>query len=388
MACSKFDSAVGSLPIPDWSPPGKVGTTVRRFSSTFEKFGYNNFSASDLREHTALMSKTQGMMFLEIVFPFGTFTASIRQCDVVNGLPLEANIFKTDKDAQLFLVKSAMFERVARLSAGDLRVLEGSVHAYRCTFTEDFAGEQWDKRCLGIAVTFGERVACVNGRFFSGGGGELLSRPPLCSYMTRNRSKEKTTNKKLGSYDRTGLPISAFVTETRMFFALGIYCGVGFGNDLLGCSEFIDLVDTIHDRRGKAWADAVTYASCFDSSAPLSGDLCNTGSIAYVAGVSFRDDDVDQLLLIGAWGSLLKTIALFSGVRLVREGSGRCYIRADDFDNLYEMGPFLLVSCLEYITSAIAGEVFQEVLLPDGTNIKVDNDLGLYRRNHLVVRRR
>lgn len=380
MSCSKYDVAAGSLPIPEWKPPSPENMNPKRFTTAFEKFGYNNFSNGELKEHNALMARTMKMAFLEVVFPFGTFAASIRDADILSGAPLECSVFKSDKENQLFVVKTALFERAD--------VCIDSVTNFKCVFTEEFVGETWDKRCLGIAITFGERMSVINGRFQVGCAGELVARPPLCSFMTRNKSGGKAATKKLGSYDRTGFPISSFVIGTRMFFALGAYFGVGFGNDLVGCVDFINLIETINDRRKEAWRDPAHYSECFDHSAPLGGALCNIGSIAYVAGVSFKDDDVDRLMLVGSWGVLLDKLMASEGIMSEGSYKSRRFIRADVFDELYETGNFLLVSCLEYITSAIAGEVVQEVLLPNGVCIKLDNDVGLYRRNQLHVRRR
>lgn len=298
------------------------------------------------------------------------------------GFPIKVAVFKSDKDAGAFITRTVEFSKTTRKSAG------GSV--YVCALVEGLIGESWDERCLGLAITFGGSASSLKLGTFIDKNVMSGSRSPVCSYMSRNMSGNKTKTHRLGTLDRTGLPISSVNVGNHLFIAWGTYCGVGFGNDLSGCEPFIKLMDSLNDRKGECWQSASRYAKLFDRCAPFSGAACNTGSIAYVAGVSFHGDEDTRLMVTGVWGNLLKALAYCEGVQFEYDGAvvSRRFIRADDYDTLYSSPTFMLVGCLEYITSAMAGELIETIKMPSGLDVRVGNDIGLYHRNNVCVRRR
>jgi hypothetical protein len=382
MACSKVHSDASLLSVPEWKPPAPGYKSIPRFFSTIEKFAYNNFSSSEVEAHNHIISEVDEVHLIEVEFPFGILTVSVRDKDTEGGFPVVANAFKTDKDANVFLTKKADFVATFRKSANS--------KVYRAVFTEQFIGTEWDMRCLGVAVTYGFGSACLRGRLRACDKAELGVRSPLCSFMIRKCGVTKSETHKLGKRDRTGLPISAIAIGTHMFFALGTYSGVGFGNDLTGCEEMIELMSTLNDRKGRCWQSFKRYAKLYDTCYPFSGAACNVGSIAYVAGVSFHGDEDTRLMVTGVWGDLLKALARCHGVECEIDGAvvSRRFIRADDYDKLYSESTFMLVGCLEYITSAMAGELIETIQMPGGISHRIGNDIGLFQRNGVNVRRR
>lgn len=378
MSLSKSASSPRILEVPDWNPPSKWWETVPRFKSEAERFGYNNLTASEVESHALLLAKCMPTVLLKVCLPFATFTCAFKD-DVLHGLtPHVLHVFKADKGQGCFVSQELKDPRVEKTSSGCTR--------YTFHITEAIVGDEWDRRCFGLAIKFvncdvsqsaPSRVSCT----------AESRKAPLCSFMLR---KGESANRRLGGHTPLGYPVSAMFVGCNLYMCVGMYCGVGFGNDLTGCDEYLYLLSTILDRKGAAWSDPARYAKLCDKFPPFCGASGNCGSIAYVAGVSFKDDADHRVKLSGLWGELLGVLANDAGRPWFRDDSVYAfrYLRDFDYDDLYGDGHFMLVGCLETIVGAVAGEVIQKIIIPGSDAIQVQNDLGLTMRNCIRLRAR